>query len=100
MYANPPEFEVQGTLFKFTKRNKISSLLVYVHHKTRNWVLSRRSHAKTAKKCTKKGDARAKLLFCALNPLFSLDVLVAFTSLNLTDPNIMEPKPIVELHAF
>ena len=88
MYAKSPEFEVQGTIFKFKKRNKISSLLVYIHLKTRNWSFSRRSRAKTAKKCTKKGDVRAKLLFCALNPLFILDVLVAFTSLNLTDPNI------------
>ena len=34
IYANPSEFEFQGTIFKFRKRNKISSLLVYVLHKT------------------------------------------------------------------
>ena len=36
MYKNPPEFEFQGTIFKFRKRNKLSSLLVYVLHKTRD----------------------------------------------------------------
>ena len=30
-------------------------------------VVSRRSRATTAKKCTKKRDARAKLLFCLIN---------------------------------
>ena len=60
MYANPPEFEFQVTIFEFRKRNIISSLPVYVLHKTR------RSRAKTAKKWTKKRDARTKLLFCLL----------------------------------
>ena len=46
-----------------SERNKISSLLVYVLHKTRNLAFSCRSPAKTAKKCTKKCAARAKLLF-------------------------------------
>ena len=36
--ANPPEVEFQGTMYKFRKRKKIPSLLVYVLHKTRNWV--------------------------------------------------------------
>ena len=45
------------------ERNKISSLLVYVLHKTGNLAFSCRSPAKTAKKCTKKCAARAKLLF-------------------------------------
>ena len=58
MYANPPEFEFHVTKFESRKRNIISSLSVYVLHKTR------RSRAKTAKKCTKKRDARTKLLFC------------------------------------
>ena len=42
------------------------SLLVYVLHKTQNFTFLRRSRAKTAKKCTKKGDACAKLLFSLL----------------------------------
>ena len=36
LLANPPEAEFQGTIFKLKNGNKISSLLVYVHHKTRN----------------------------------------------------------------
>ena len=51
------------------KRNKISSLLVFVLHKTRNWAFSRRSRAKKANKCTKRCAAREKLLFCLLNIL-------------------------------
>ena len=48
------------------------SLLIYVLHKTRNLAFSRRSRAKTGKKCTKKCDARTKLLLCLLNLLFFL----------------------------
>ena len=69
MYANPPEFELPGTIFKLRKRNKILSLFVQVHHKTRNKAFSRPSRAKTAKKYTIKRDARAKLLFRLLNLL-------------------------------
>ena len=35
MWANPPEVEFQTTLSQSRTRNKISSLLVYVLHKTR-----------------------------------------------------------------
>ena len=62
------------TTSKLRKRNKISSLLVFVLHKTRNEAFSRPSRAKTEKKCSKKRDARAKLLFCLLNLVF-FDVL-------------------------
>ena len=67
-------FEFQGTISKFRKRNKISSFLVYVLHKTRNLAFSRRSRAKTAKKCTKTGATRAsgKLLFCSSKLLGTL----------------------------
>ena len=41
--------------------------------------------AKTGKKCTKKGDARAKLLFCLLNQLF-FDVLVAVRVVGSSSP--------------
>ena len=41
-----------------------------------NLVISRRSCAVKAKKCRKKRDARAELLFCSLNLLF-FDVPVA-----------------------
>ena len=66
MHGNSPEFEFQVTIFESRKRNIISSLPVYVLHKTRNKVFSRRSRAKTAKKWTKKRDARTKCLFCLL----------------------------------
>ena len=69
MYANPPEFELQGTIFKLRKRNKILSLLVQVLRKTRNKLFSRPSRAKTAKKYTKRRHVLAKLLFRLLNLL-------------------------------
>ena len=56
-----------GTIFRLRERNKISLLLAYILHKTWNWALLCYSGAKTAKKCTKKCDALAKLLFCLLN---------------------------------
>ena len=43
-----------------------------------NFIISRRSCVGTAKKCTKKRDARAELLFCSLNSLL-FDVPVAVT---------------------
>ena len=58
------------TISKFRKWNKISSALVYVLHKTRHKAFSHRGCAKTRKKCTKKCDAHAKLLFCLLNIWF------------------------------
>ena len=50
--------------------NKISSLLVYVLHKTWNWHFHVVVVQKGAKKCTKKSDARSKLLFWLWNLLF------------------------------
>ena len=60
MQANSSGAEFLSTTFKFKERKKILSLLVYVLHKT--WKCG--SRAVTTKKCTKKRDARAKLLFC------------------------------------
>ena len=62
--------EFQATIFKFRKRNKISSLLVYVLLKTRNWAFSRRSRAKTGKKCTKKAWCTCKVVVLLINLLF------------------------------
>ena len=53
MQASPPEAEYQETISKLSERSKISSLLVYVLHKTRNQTFSR-SREKTETKCTKK----------------------------------------------
>ena len=61
-----------STISKFIKRKKILSLLVYVLHKTWNEVSSRGSRAVTAKKYTRKRDARAKLLFCSVKLLLFL----------------------------
>ena len=77
MHGNPPEFDFQVTIFHFRKRNKISSLPVYVLHKTRNKVFSRRSRAKTAKKCTKKVVQSCCFAF---QPIVFSDVLVAVKS--------------------
>ena len=77
MWVNFPGVDFLGTAFKFEKRKKISSSLVYVSYRTWNYVFSRRSRAVTAKKCTKKRDARrANLLFC-LNLYCCFEVLVA-----------------------
>ena len=65
------------------KRNKISSSLVYILHETQNKAFSRRSRAKTEKKCTKKHDTRAKLLFCLLNQLFFFTFSLPSASLDL-----------------
>ena len=51
-------------------------MLVYVLHKTRNKAFSRRSRAMTAKKCTKKRDAGAMLLFFSYSTNCFFDVLV------------------------
>ena len=62
-----PGVDFLGTACKFRKRKKNSSLIVHVLTKKRNWAFSRRSRAVTAKKCTQKRDAPAKLLFFLIN---------------------------------
>ena len=83
MYANPPEDEFQGTISAFRKRNKISSVLVYVLNKMR----IRHFHVvvvqKRQRNVQKKNDARANfLLFCSLNIFFDVASL-AEKSFNL-----------------
>ena len=68
------------------KRKTISSSLVYVLHKTCNWIFSRRSRAVTAKKFTKKRAARAELLFCLLNLLLLLTFSLLSASSDLNVP--------------
>ena len=58
------------TVSKFRRRKRKSWSCVPVRHKTRKLAFSCRSSAVTAKKCTKKRAARAKLLFANLNQLF------------------------------
>ena len=61
---HPSEVEFLGTISKYSKRNKILSLLVYVVHKTEIRHVYVVVVQKRAQKCTKKRGARAKLLFC------------------------------------
>ena len=60
----------ERTVFKFRKNNK-KICCVHLVYKVNawNWEVSRRSRATSAKKCTKKRDARAKFLLCYLNLL-------------------------------
>ena len=67
--------EFLETAPKFTKRKKNLSS-VSVLHETCHQEISRPSRAVTAKKCTKKCNARAELLFWLQN-LLLFDVLVA-----------------------
>ena len=76
-----------GTAVKFRKTKKNSSSLVYVLHKTYNQLLRhfqrRRNRALTAKKCTKKRDARAKVVVFLNKP-------IAFRTFSLPLPS---PSP-------
>ena len=56
----------------FKREIRFSSLLVYVLHKTRNWALSRRSNANTAKKCTK---SVMHVQSCCFDVLFAVTLL-------------------------
>ena len=57
-------------------RNRKSSSCVHVHHETWNKAFSRHTRAVTAKKCSKKREARAEL-FCQSKPtVFLFAVLV------------------------
>ena len=49
------------------------------------------------KKCTKKRDARAKLLFCVLNLLFFLDVLAAVAVVVAKAPYTQRARGIIVL---
>ena len=74
--VNPPKSWIPKK--KERKREEISSL-VYFRSKKWKQAFSRRSRAVTAKKCTKKRDARAKL-FWLLN-------LLLFLTFSLSSPS-------------
>ena len=63
--------ESERTVFEFRKRKKKFLCCVHQLHKAGawNWEVSSRRLATTAKKCSKKCDARAKLLFCFYEPI-------------------------------
>ena len=54
---------------KFRERKSDSSSLVYFLHKTCNWAFSRRSRARTVKKCTKNVMHEQSCCFANLNLL-------------------------------
>ena len=57
----------------------MSAVVVHVLQTTQNWSFYVVALQRTAKKCTKSYNARAQLLFCSLNLLFSdVPVAVAF----------------------
>ena len=85
---NPPGTEILGPISKFKKRNKISSLLVYVLHKTRNWAPSRRSRAKTGKEMYKKSVMHVEsCCFAYRKLLFFFTVSLPSASVDLKVPN-------------
>ena len=69
----------RGDSVRAERDSKSYRLAVSVLNSTQNLVISRCSFARTAKKYTKKRDARAELLFWSLNVLrFDVAVAVAF----------------------
>ena len=67
--------EPKRTVRKFRKRK--TKLLCCAHLLHKAGEVSRRSRATTAKKCTKKRDARAKMFFCCSpSPLQKLPIVV------------------------
>ena len=92
MQAKTSEGEFRGTLSKFKNGSKILSFLVY---EMQNKAFSRCSRAKTAKKCTKKLAARAKLLFCLFYLFLFLYLIVAVASLDLKVRNDKQPIPVL-----
>ena len=74
------------------KKKKVVVLCSAILDKTWKKALSRRSRATTAKKCTKKSDARAELLLCQSKPIAFLPFLLPSLSslLKLPDMNLRE----------
>ena len=66
------------------KKQKVVALF---SRPSKNVKLVRRSRALAAKKCTKKRDARAKLLFCQFKLIASLPFSLTSTSLLRKLPN-------------
>ena len=81
MQAKTPEVEFLDYI-QVQEGNKISSLLVYILHETRNLAFSRRSRAKTAKKMYKKSVLHVQNCCFAWYQLLCLYLLVAVPSLN------------------
>ena len=85
--GEPPGVEFLGTISKYRKRNKISSLLVYVLRKTRNEARSRRSRAKKGKEMYKKAWCACKVVVLLIKPIDFLTFSLPSASLDLKVPN-------------
>ena len=82
-----PRVEFLETAPKFRKRKKNSSSCVFVLHKTSHQEISRPSRAVTEKKCTKKCNARAELLFWLVKRIAFLPFLLPSPSSLLKLPH-------------
>ena len=80
-------------LNKFEKVMLFFCVHVRLHSTWKQAFSSRRSHAVTAKKCTKKRDARAKLLFCQSKS-------IAVLPFSLTSPSSLLKLPIVHQSSY
>ena len=85
----------RGLYLSLEKEKKLFCVHLLYKAGAWNWEVSGRSRATTAKECTKKGDARAKLLFCYLNLLLFDSSRCRHRRLCLTsyccDPKILLP---------
>ena len=77
---NSPGVDFVRKISKFEKSKRDSSSYAHVIEKNVKLGNFRRSRAATGKKCTRKRDARAKLLFCQCKP-------IAFLPFSLTSPS-------------
>ena len=86
LLANPPGVEFLDTISKYRKRNKISSLLIYVLHKTRNQACSRRSRAKTGREMYKKAWCTCKVVVLLKKPIVFLTFSLPSSPLDVKVP--------------
>ena len=100
MQASPPGVEFLRTISKCRKRNKISSLLVYVLHKTRNQACSRRSRAKTGREMYKKAWCTCKVVVLLIKPIVFLTFSLPSASLDLKVPSVFDEGERNPLSAF
>ena len=77
---NSPGVDFLRKISKFEKSKRDSSSYAHVIEKNVKLGNFRRSRAATGKKCTRKRDVRAKLLFCQCKP-------IAFLPFSLTSPS-------------
>ena len=86
MEENPTRVEFLGTISNIRKRNKISSLFVYVLHKTRNQEFSRLQPAKKGKK-KKKRKRVVRVQSCCFAYLRSTQLLLRSVGYFISSPS-------------